>query len=226
MPLLPRQVLPIGEQPHGTNGASVADLLLEGQGSLKRFDTLMAMIEQRTPKLINTLQTTLNNANDLTLSTKATLQRLSGELLALGANLQGSLGEASANVVQLSATLNSSATVDSKKVGALLDEFQSTATSLNRSMTALQDLATDPRLKANILATTENIAQTTATLAALTRDLRTVTGDPQTQAQVRNTVANLDAVMQKANSLLGELGAKSRVYGVDAGATPAPLTVP
>lgn len=123
MPLLPRQVLPIGEQPHGTNGASVADLLLEGQGSLKRFDTLMAMIEQRTPKLINTLQTTLNNANDLTLSTKATLQRLSGELLALGANLQGSLGEASANVVQLSATLNSSATVDSKKVGALLDEF-------------------------------------------------------------------------------------------------------
>ena len=226
MPLLPRQVLPIGEQPHGTNGASVADLLLEGQGSLKRFDTLMAMIEQRTPKLINTLQTTLNNANDLTLSTKATLQRLSGELLALGANLQGSLGEASANVVQLSATLNSSATVDSKKVGALLDEFQSTATSLNRSMTALQDLATDPRLKANIMATTENIAQTTATLAALTRDLRTVTGDPQTQAQVRNTVANLDAVMQKANSLLGELGAKSSVYGVDAGATPAPPTVP
>ena len=226
LPLLPRQVLPIAEQPHGTNGASIADLLLEGQGSLKRFDSLMGMIEQRTPKLINTLQTTLNNANDLTVSTKVALQRLSGELLALGANLQGSLGEASANVVQLSATLNNSATVDSKKVGALLDEFQSTATSLNRSMTALQDLATDPRLKANIMATTQNIAETTATLAALTRDLRTVTGDPQTQAQMRNTIANLDAVMQKANSLLGELGAKSSVYGVDVGATPAPPTVP
>ncbi|MGB6516898.1 MAG: MlaD family protein [Candidatus Cybelea sp.] len=226
LPLLPRQVLPIADQPRGSNGASIADLLLEGQGSLKRFDSLMGMIEQRTPKLINTLQTTLNNANDLTVSTKVALQRLSGELLALGANLQGSLGEASANVVQLSATLNNSATVDSKKVGALLDQFQSTATSLNRSMTALQDLATDPRLKANIVATTQNIAETTATLAALTRDLRTVTGDPQTQAQVRNTVANLDAVMQKANSLLGELGAKSSVYGVDAGATPAPPAVP
>ncbi|MGA9944929.1 MAG: MlaD family protein, partial [Candidatus Cybelea sp.] len=226
LPLLPRQVLPIADQPRGSNGASIADLLLEGQGSLRRFDSLMGMIEQRTPKLINTLQTTLNNANDLTVSTKVALQRLSGELLALGANLQGSLGEASANVVQLSATLNNSATVDSKKVGALLDQFQSTATSLNRSMTALQDLATDPRLKANIVATTQNIAETTATLAALTRDLRTVTGDPQTQAQVRNTVANLDAVMQKANSLLGELGAKSSVYGVDAGATPAPPAVP
>ena len=107
VPLLPRQVLPIAEQPKGTNGASIADLLLEGQGSLKRFDGLMAQIEQRTPKLLSTLQTTLNNANDLTLSTKISLQRLSGELLALGANLQGSLGEASANVVQLSATLNS-----------------------------------------------------------------------------------------------------------------------
>ena len=226
VPLLPREVLPISEQPHGINGSSVADLLEQGQGELRRFDTVMALVEARTPKLLDTLQTTLNNANDLTLSTKSSLARLSDELLALGNNLQGSLTNASANIVELSATLNSSATVDSKKVGALLDQFQSTAVSLNRSMTALQDLATDPRLKANILATTESIAETTQTLAALTKDLRTVTGDPQTQAQMRNTIANLDAVMQKANSLLGELGGKSSVYGVDAGASPAPLTVP
>ncbi len=32
--------------------------------------------------------------------------------------------------------------------------------------------------------------------------------------------------MQKANSLLGELGGKSSVYGIDAGATPPPATVP
>jgi ABC-type transporter Mla subunit MlaD len=226
LPLLPRQVLPIAEQPQGSNGASIADLLQQGQGELKRFDTVMALVEQRTPRLLNTLQSTLNNANDLTLQTKSSLQRLSNELLALGANLQGSLTQASANVVQLSATLNSSATVDSRKIGVLLDQFQSTATALNRSMTALQDLATDPRLKANILATTESIAETTQTIAAMTKDLRTVTGDPQTQAQLRNTIANLDAVMQKANSLLGELGGRSSVYGVDAAATPAPLTVP
>jgi phospholipid/cholesterol/gamma-HCH transport system substrate-binding protein len=226
LPLLPREVLPIAEQPHGINGASVGDLLEQGQGELKRFDTVMALVEQRTPKLLDTLQATLNNANDLTLSTKSSLARLSDELLALGSNLNGSLTSASANIVELSATLNNSATLDSKKVGALLDQFQSTAVSLNRSMTALQDFATDPRLKANILATTESIAETTQTLAAMTKDLRTVTGDPQTQAQMRSTIANLDAVMQKANSLLGELGGKSSVYGVDAGATPAPPTVP
>ncbi|MBV9332966.1 MAG: hypothetical protein JO146_03085, partial [Candidatus Eremiobacteraeota bacterium] len=133
---------------------------------------------------------------------------------------------ASANFAQLSATLNSSATIDSAKVGALLDQFQSTALALNRSMTALEGFATDPRLKTNVIAATQNIADATANLASLTKDLRTVTGDPATQAQMRNTIANLDAVMQKANSLLGELGGRSSVYGVDAGATAPPLTVP
>ena len=142
LPLLPRQVLPIADQPKGSNGTSIGDLLQQGQGELKRFDTVMALVEQRTPKLLNTLQTTLSNANELTLSTKVALQRLSDEFLALGANLQSSLGEASTNVVQLSRTLNTSATTDSRKIGQLLDQFQSTATALNRSMTALQDLAT------------------------------------------------------------------------------------
>lgn len=215
LPLLPRQVLPLADQPQGINGASVADLLAQGQGELKRFNRVMAMIEERTPKLLNTLQTTLDNANDLTIATKASLQRLTDPLIG-----------ASNNFEQLSTTLNSSATIDSTKVGALLDQFSSTATALNRSITALEGFATDPRLKTNVLETTQNIAEATATLAELTKDLRSVTGDPATQAQMRNTIANLDAVMQKANSLLGELGGKSNVYGVDANATAPPLTVP
>lgn len=215
LPLLPRQVLPIAEQPQGMNGSSVADLLAQGQGELKRFDSVMSMIAQRTPQLLNTLQTTLNNARDLTVATKASLQQLSSPLIG-----------ASMNFAQLSATLNSSAAIDSQKLGVLLDEFQSTATALNRSMVALQGLATDPRLKANVVATTQNIAEATQTLALLTKDLRTVTGNPQTQAQIRDTIANLDAVIQKADSLLDELGGRSSVYGVDQGATPAPLTVP
>ncbi|HZY96656.1 MAG TPA: MlaD family protein [Candidatus Cybelea sp.] len=222
LPLLARQVLPIEQQPRGTNTATIADLLQQGQGELKRFDKVMAMIEARTPKLLNSLQTTLSNANDLTVSTKASMRQLSGEFLALGASLQTNLGAASANVEQLSATLNSAATTDSRKLGVLLDQFHSTAVSLNRSMSAIADLATDPRLKANVLTTTQSIADATQTLAELTKDLRTVTGDPQTQAQMRNTIANLDAVMQKANSLLGQLGGTSNVPGVDNGATPAP----
>ena len=224
--LLPREILPVDEQPRGVNATSIGDLLQEGQGEIRRLDSLMSLLEKRTPRLLDTLQATLDNANELTITTKSSMRQLSSELLAFGANLQRSLISASTNVEQLSATLNSAATTDSKKVGVLLDQFDSTAVSLNRSMGALESLATDPRLKANILATTQSIADTTATIAALTKDLRTVTGNPQTQAQVRNTVANLDAVMQRANSLLGQLGGTSSVYGVDAGAVPAPAVLP
>jgi ABC-type transporter Mla subunit MlaD len=224
--LLPREVLPVDEQPRGVNATTIGDLLQEGQGEIKRLNSLMSLLEKRTPRLLDTLQATLDNANELTITTKSSMRQLSSELLAFGANLQSSLITASTNVEQLSATLNSAATTDSMKVGVLLDQFDSTAISLNHSMAALENLATDPRLKANILATTQSIADTTATIAELTKDLRTVTGNPQTQAQVRSTVANLDAVMQRANSLLGQLGGTSSVYGVDAGATPAPAVLP
>ena len=56
----------------------------------------------------------------------------------------------------------------------------------------------------------------------MTQDLRNVTGNPETQAQLRDTIANTDAATQKLNSLLHSLGGTSSVYGVDAGATPAP----
>lgn len=224
--LLPREVLPVAQQPQGSNGVTIGDLLQEGQGEIKRLNSIMALIETRTPKLLNTLQTTLNNANALTITTRGSMERLSGQLLALGSTLQTNLGTASANVAQLSETLNGAASVDSKKLGTLLDQFNATAVALKNSTAVLQQIATDPRFKSSVITTMQSIADTTQTLAELTKDLRTVTGDPQTQAQIRNTIANLDAVMQKTNSLLGQLGATSSVYGVDQGATPAPLTVP
>ena len=226
VPLLPRQVLPVAQQPQGANTATIADLLQQGQGEVKRFDVVMSELEARTPKLLNTLQTTLDNANQLTLTTKDSMRQLSAELLALGSSLQGDLSVAGTNVVQLTDTLNGSATKDSKKVDRLLDQLESTSVALNKSMGALQGLATNPQLKSNVLTTTQSIADATQTLAQLTKDLRTVTGNPQTQAQMRDTIANLDATLQKANSLLGELGGTSSVYGVDAGATPAPVVVP
>ena len=220
--LLPRQVLPVDQQPQGSNTATIADLLQQGQGEIKRFDVVMAELEARTPKLLNTLQTTLNNANELTLTANTSMRQLSGQLASIGNSLQSSLTTASANIDQLSSTLNSSATQDSAKVSTLLDRLNETSVALNESMNSLKSFATDPKLKTNIMATTQHIAEATETMAALAKDLRTVTADPQTQAQMRSTIANLDAVMQKSNSLLGELGGTSSVYGVDAGATPAP----
>jgi len=222
-PSLERRVLPLADQPQGENSATIADLLQQGQGEIKRLDTMLALMEERTPKLLDTLQTTLNNANDLTQTAKGSMQQISQQLLSLSATLQTSMTTASANIDQLTGTLNQSATVDSKKVDALLDQFADTSTALNKSMNSLEQMATDPALKSNVTATVASIAQMTANLAALTHDLRTVTGDPATQAQMRSTIANLNAVMERANSLLGEFGGTSNVYTVDPNATPYPL---
>jgi phospholipid/cholesterol/gamma-HCH transport system substrate-binding protein len=208
--LLPRQVLPLDQQPQGSNPATVTDLLEQSQVEIKRFDQVMAELQTRTPKLLDTLQSTLDHADALTAKANGSIQLVMDRFVA-----------ASANVVALSQTLNNAVDSNSGKVSTLLDRLDATSLSLDESMSSLKSLATDPRIKSDLMTTAHSIADTTQNLSMLTNDLRTVTGNPQTQAQVRNTIANLDATMQKANSLLGELGGTSSVYGVDAGATPA-----
>ncbi|HUN29584.1 MAG TPA: MlaD family protein [Alphaproteobacteria bacterium] len=215
LPMLAREVLPIEQQPQGTNTATIADLLEQGQGEVVRLDAMLTELEKREPKLLDTLQATLTNADELTLSMKHSLGSLSSEL-------QVSLARASANIVALTGTLNDTTQLNSRRINDILVNFDQTSKALNESMTSLESIATDKDLRGNVLATTKNIADTTANIAGITHDLRSVTSDPQTQAQLKNTIANLDATMQRANSLLGSFGGTSSVYGVDANATPFP----
>ena len=215
LPMLAREVLPIQDQPQGTNTATFADLLEQGQGEIVKLDAMVSELARREPKLLDTLQSALTNANDVTISLKGSIGAISSEL-------QSSLARASSNLVALTDTLNGTVQMNSSRINDILANFQQTSHALNVSMASLQSLATDPNLKSNVLATTKNIAQTTENIAGITHDLRNVTSDPQTQAQLKNTVANLDATLQKANSLLAQLGGTSNVYGVDANATPYP----
>lgn len=207
-----RQVLPIADQPQGTNTATIADLLEQGQGEIKRLDRLMADLEKREPRLLDTLQHTLESANQLTNTANVTVARLAGQ-----AQL------ASANVVALTDSLNRTVTGNTPRVDNILAQLDQMSVSLNKSTKSLQDIATNKDVKDSLVATTKNIADTTQTISDLTRDLRTITGNPQTQNQLRDTISNVDAAAQRTTSLLGTLGGTSSVYGVDAGATPAPV---
>jgi phospholipid/cholesterol/gamma-HCH transport system substrate-binding protein len=215
-PALPRTMLPVDQQPEGTNTATIADLLEQGQGEIKRLDQMLSDLEKREPALLDSLQQTLTNANQLTVTAKSAITTMS-------AQLQSSLAQASANIVELTATLNDTAKLNSHHVDNIVANLDSTSKSLDVSMKALSELASNKDLKANVLATTKNIAETTESISGILKDLHSITGDPQTRAQIKNTIANLDATMQRANSLLGELGGTSHVYGVDPGATPYPL---
>ncbi|MGH7755160.1 MAG: hypothetical protein ACREM8_02605, partial [Vulcanimicrobiaceae bacterium] len=74
--------------------------------------------------------------------------------------------------------------------------------------------------------TTHQLAETAKTVHELLADFRQVTGNAQTQGQLRDAAAQLDATTQRINSLAGSLGGRSSVYGVDAGATPIPAGSP
>ena len=214
--ILPKTVLPIDQQPIGVASPTIADLLQQGQGEVRRLDSMLATLEEREPHLLNTLQSALENADSISTQLKGTVADLS-------ATLETTAHSAGANLVALTSTLNGTLDRNQYKIDSMLTSLDATAVALNRSMDALQGLATDPRLKGNLITTTSNIRDLTGNIAGLTGDLRTLTGNPQTQTQLRDTVANLDATMQKANSLLGTLGGTSHVYGVDAGATPYPV---
>jgi phospholipid/cholesterol/gamma-HCH transport system substrate-binding protein len=214
--MLDHTVLPVDQQPEGTNSATIADLLQQGQGEIYHLDAMLSQLAAREPKLLDTMQATLTNADELTMTMKATVA-------SLATSLQNSLPQATANLVALTGTLNDNVQLNSARITDILVQFDQSSHALNASMTSLQSLAGDKTLRGNILDTTTNIAETTKNIAGLTHDLRNVTGDPQTQAELKNTIANLDATMQKANSLLSALGGSSNVYRVDVNATPFPI---
>lgn len=214
--VLPKRVLPIDQQPIGIASPTIADLLQQGQGEVRRLDQMLATLEEREPQLLNTLQTALTNVDDMTTQLRSTVADVSG-------TMESTMSQAGGHIVDMTATLDNTMGRNQYKIDKLLSTLDSTAIALNKSMDQLASLASDPNLKNNLIATTGNIRDLTGNIAGLTGDLRTVTGNPQTQAQLRDTVSNLDATMQKADSLLGTLGGQSHVYGVDAGATPYPI---
>ena len=214
------------DMPQGTNPATLTDLLEEGQGEIRRTSRMLRQLEEVEPELLAQLEETLRTANALTKNANTSLTALTGQASDITASLQRSLDSAGNNIVDLTSTLNGSATGSARQLNTLLATLNASATSLSASMDSLHKLASNPQVNSNLIATTQSIAVTSKTLADLTNDLRQVTGNPQTQAQLRDTVGQFDAASQKANYLLSELGGKSSVPGVDAGATPYPSSPP
>lgn len=224
--VLPREILPPDQQPQGTNPATIQDLLDQGQGEVKRLDAMLAVLEKREPKLLNQVESLLANGQTLSANANAEFTRLSRRIDTLSNTMQVALDQGSANLVDVSAQLDSAVRRNSGHVDAIVASLDASARDLNRTADQVASLASDPQLRSNILQTTQGIAQTATTFSSIATDLRTVTGNTQTQAQLRDTVANVDAAAQKANSVLAEFGGTSHVYGVDPGATPAPAGSP
>ena len=219
--LLPREVLPIEQQPQGTNPATLGDLLEQGQGEVHRLDRMLAQVEESEPKLLASLQSALNNANDLTSNGSKRLYKLADRLDTLTQTLQVAMDAGSKNIVDITGQLDGTVRKNTANVDTMFSMLSKSSVALNQTVDQVRDLASNPQVHQNLIDTTKGLAQTATTIGQMTQDLRNVTGNPQTQAQLRDTIANTDAATQKLNSLLRQFGGTSSVFGVDAGATPA-----
>ncbi len=203
--VLPHEVLPIEQQPQGTNPATIQDLLDQGQGEVRRLDVMLADLERREPRLLNTFQAALDNANAISGTANRSFQHLSDRIDSLSSTLQVAIQQSSANINDMTGQLDATLHRNTGHLDSIVAALDASAQDLNRTADHVESLAGDPRLHANIVATTQGIAQTATTFASIANDLRNVTGNMQTQAQLRDTMANVDAAAQKANSLLGSV---------------------
>jgi hypothetical protein len=224
--ILPHEVLPIDQQPEGTNPATIQELLDQGQGEIRRLDSMLAELARREPAMLSSLQSSLDNANRLSVGANREFTRLSARVDSLTSTLQVALEQNSRTLTDITGQLDATVRRNSGHFDSIIAALDASARDLNRTADHVTALAGDPQLRANILQTTQGIAQTATTFSSIASDLHNVTGNQQTQAQLRDTVANVDAAAQKANSLLAQFGGRSSVYGVDRGATPAPAGTP
>jgi ABC-type transporter Mla subunit MlaD len=211
----PHEVLARDDQPQGGTAASFTDVLQQGGQALSEM-------QRRLPALFDGLQSAVNNANAMAIRGNELTQHLSTRIDTISDSLQTALQEAGGNIVAMTRDFRDTAHGNRGRIDTLLAHLDNTALSLNQAVDSMRDLAADQGMRGDLMQTTRNIANATATLANMAADARQISGNPQTQAQLRDTVSNIDAVMQKANSLLSSLGGTSSVYGVDQGATPAP----
>lgn len=224
--VLPHEVLPLSQQPEGTNPATVQDLLNQGQGEIKRLDAMLSQLERTEPELLAQLRSILKNGNELTATANASATKLSRRIDTIGDTLQLAIQQGSGNLSDVTAQLDATVRRNTGHFDGIVAALDRSARDLNTTADHVKDLASDPRLHDNILQTTRGIAETATQFSAIASDLHDVTGNPQTKAQLRDTMANIDAAAQKANSIFGQFGGTSSVYGVDAGATPAPTHSP
>jgi ABC-type transporter Mla subunit MlaD len=226
--VLPHEILPVAQQPVGTNPATIQDLLDQGQGEVKRLDGMLALLEKREPELLAQVSGILKNGSSVAAEANASFTKLSKRIDGLADTLQLAAQQSSANLNDLTGTLDTAVHQNTGHFDSIVASLDRSARDLNATADHINALAGDPKLKDNLLETTAGIAHTATTFSQIAGDLRQVTGNPQTQAQLRDTIAQVDAASQKANSVFARFGGKSSVYGVDAGATPAPTgsTVP
>jgi ABC-type transporter Mla subunit MlaD len=207
---LPRHVLPEGEQPEGVVPPTIADLVSEGQNRLRSLDKTLALINRELPSMVHHFNDVAIHTDSLVTHSDRNFTLLGQQLATtvtnintLVASFQGTLTVNSRNVTAMTTNLREFMTKNGPKFAALVDDLAATADNLNKTMASVSDVASNPKLKTNILEATTNLKDSSEKLKEVTSDIQSITGDPQVQQELKGAIQNLSSAIAKANTLLG-----------------------
>src|SRR5579872_422685 len=207
---LPRQVLPIDQQPTGSLPPSISDLAAQGQAQLKQLNTTLHIVNTQLPEIARKFNDVASHTDALITHTNTMLSQLSGELTgtvaqvdSLIAATQSVLTESGRNVNALTASMLRVVVSNEGRIGKLIDNLAATANNLNKTMQVVSQITADPSVKANLVQTTANIKDSSEKLKAIAGDIESLTGDPSVQGHLRGAIEELDSTIAKANDILG-----------------------
>jgi phospholipid/cholesterol/gamma-HCH transport system substrate-binding protein len=235
---LPKRILPEAEQPEGTVPPTIADLLNEGQKRLLELDKTLAIVNTELPGIVRNFNGVAVHTDSLIVHADKNFNQLGQQLNMTVASVNGVVSQLNGllavngrNITDMTTGMRQLLATNGPKVAGLIENLSATAANLNKTMASVQSIASDPNLKANLVATTANLKDSSEKLKEIATNIQDVTGDPKIQAELKSTVQNLDETIAKANDILGNFstaqGAGPNPPGAGTpGASPVPYVTP
>lgn len=222
---LPRQILPEQQMPVGYLPPTLADLAAAGQQRIKELDITLGIVNRELPQIAEKFNALAGHSDALIIHTDATLQELAAELNSTIAQVDRVVAVGGANLVGVSQDVHGLVSSNRKQLDATIKNLAETSSSVQKSMAALADLTSDPKLKQNLLDTAANVADATKQLKDIASDIHGITGDPSVQGNLRSSISNLAVAISRADDILAQFSSEqngSEGSPVQTGPVPIP----
>src|SRR5690606_30976001 len=123
-----------------------------------------------------------------------TVVAFQGDAHAIGGNLRNATG-----------TINQVVARNAGNIDTVVLNLRQMSSSLQRTASALESLATNEELREDVLTAVANIKKTSEDVQGIAADIKSITGDPQIQEDLRQTVANAREASEAAKRVIGKV---------------------
>lgn len=216
------------DQVYGTSPVTLDDLAREGNQVLKQFQESVTALNDLIgdPKFQNDIKLTMSNFKEISGNLKGasadartlvrglndrvahlassldrvvnhvdeTVVAFQGDARVIGGNLRGATG-----------TINQVVARNAGNIDTIVLNLRQMSSSLQRTASALESLATNEELREDVLTAVANIRKTSEDVQGIAADIKSITGDPKIQEDLRQTVANAREASEAAKRVIGKV---------------------